>query len=71
MTDPARQVPRLKERKHRYATFLDYAGFKALVEVIDHETSLQGNRDYALILTLLTTGLNAMEVRELQWRAIQ
>ena len=71
VADPAGQISRLKERKYSNATYLGFAEIEALLGAIDYETSLLGKRDYALILTLLTTGLKAKEVRELQWGMIR
>ncbi len=71
MADPAGHIPRLKQRKYSNSAYLGYAEIEALVGAIDHETSLLGKRDYALILMLLTTGLKAKEVRELQWGDVQ
>ncbi len=71
VADPAGQIPRLTQRKYSNSAYLGYAEIEALLGAIDHETSLLGKRDYAMILMLLTTSLKAKEIRELQWGMIR
>ena len=50
--------------------YLDEAEAGALLRAIEAETSLLGKRDYALFLTLLHTGRDYQQVRQLRWRDV-
>ena len=65
--DPAAHIPRLQERKYSKSLYLGEAELQALLAAIDHQSSIIGQRDYAIILALLSTGLKPKEVRELRW----
>lgn len=69
--DPAAHIPRLKQRKYAHSHYLAETELRALLNAIDHQSSILGQRDYALILFLLSTGLRPKQVRELRWGDLQ
>jgi integrase len=66
--DPAHGAPRLKERKYSTSNYLGLDELHALLNAIDKDTSILGKRDYALLLTLLTTALTPDQIRHLRFK---
>ena len=68
--NPVAGASRPRLTQYERANFLSEEEEAALLEAIRRDPSPTGKRDYALFLTLLTTGLRAGEVRKLQWGAL-
>ena len=68
--NPAKAVQRPKVNTYGKAHPLKVDEVRALLGAIDQET-LQGKRDYALILTYILTGRRNSEIRTLSWGQIE
>jgi integrase len=68
--NPAKRVPRRKERHYDHAHYLSREETMALLGAIDREESALGKRDYALALGVLEAGLRIGDLRCLQWGEI-
>jgi len=69
--NPVAGASRPRLTPYEKANFLSEEEEAALLEAIRRDPSPTGKRDYALFLTLLTTGLRAGEVRKLRWGALE
>ena len=69
-SNPLRAVPRPKNENYRSAYILCPAEARLLLRVVDRQSSLVGKRDYAILLTLLLTGLTEDELRHLRWSQV-
>jgi integrase len=69
--NPAKRVPRRKERKYDQAHYLSREEAQALLGAIDRDESALGKRDYALALGVLEAGMRIGELRSLRWGEIQ
>ena len=56
---------------YRNAYLLRHSEARALLRAVDRQTSLVAKRDYALLLTLLLTGLPESRLRQLQWKGLE
>jgi integrase len=65
--NPAKRVPRRKERKYDNAHYLSGEETRALLGAIDRGESALGKRDYALLLGVLEAGMRVGEARSLRW----
>ena len=68
--NPAKMVDRPKVQQYGKAHPLTSDEARALLQSIDRET-IQGKRDYALILAYLATGRRNSEIRTLTWGQIE
>jgi site-specific recombinase XerD len=68
--NPAKRVPRRKERHYDNTHYLSGEETRALLGVVDREESVLGKRDYALLLGVLEAGMRVGELRSLRWGAI-
>lgn len=66
--NPFTQVEWPKVRSYERPTYLKPADERKFLRTIQRESSVIGQRDQALFLTLLSTGIAAGEVRRLQWQ---
>lgn len=66
--NPFVQVEWPKVRSYEKPTYLRPADERKFLRTIQRDPSAIGKRDYALFLTLLSTGRAASEVRKLQWQ---
>jgi integrase len=69
--NPAKRVPRRKERKYDNIHYLSSEETRALLGAIDREESALGKRDYALLLGVLEAGMRVGDLRCLKWGEIQ
>jgi site-specific recombinase XerD len=69
--NPAKRVPRRKERKYDNIHYLSREEAHALLAAVDREETALGKRDYALLLGVLEAGMRVGNLRCLQWGAIQ
>ena len=69
--NPVAGASRPRLTQYEKANFLSEEEEAALLEAIRRDPTPTGKRDYALFLTLLSTGLRAGEVRKLQWGALE
>ena len=68
--NPAKRVPRRKERHYDNTHYLSGEETRALLGAVDREESVLGKRDYALLLGVLEAGMRVGELRSLRWGAI-
>jgi integrase len=68
--NPAKRVPRRKERQYDKIHYLSGEETRALLGAVDREESMLGKRDYALLLGVLEGGMRVGELRSLRWGAI-
>ena len=68
--NPVHGALKPKERNYQHAYLLRPAEARALLRAVDRQSSLLGKRDYALLLTLLLTGLPAGQLRQLRWKQL-
>ena len=66
--NPVRAVLKPDDSNYRRAYILKPSNARALLRAVDRQTSLLGKRDYALLLTLLLTGLSEAALRQLCWK---
>jgi integrase len=69
--NPAKRVPRRKERKYENVHYLSREETRALLAAVDQEESALGKRDYALLLGVLEAGMRVGDLRCLRWGEIQ
>lgn len=67
--NPAEGVKYHKVKKYGNVRFLNYEDASALLDAID-TSDLQGLRDYAIILLLLTTGVRRQPVADMRYRDV-
>lgn len=65
--NPLRCAPKPKQESYKHAYILRPAEARSLLRAIDRQSSLIAKRDYALLLTLLLTGLPEADLRHLRW----
>lgn len=68
--NPAKAVDRPKVQQYGKAHPLSLAQVRKFLGAIDQET-IQGKRDYALMLAYIATGRRNSEIRTLQWKQIE
>jgi integrase len=68
--NPAKRVPRRKERKYDNIHYLSRDEAQALLAAVDRGESALGKRDYALLLGVLEAGMRVGELRCLRWGEI-
>jgi integrase len=69
--NPAKRVPRRKERKYDNIHYLSREETRALLAAVDREESALGKRDYALLLGVLEVGMRVGDLRCLRWGEIR
>jgi integrase len=65
--NPIRGVPKPDETNYQRAYILRPFEARALLRSVDRQSSLIARRDYAILLTLLLTGLTQDQLRHLRW----
>jgi site-specific recombinase XerD len=65
--NPALHNRRFPKLPADQANYLNYEEIQALLAAVDHEQSIIGKRDYALLLIHLFTSMKTNEIRHLRW----
>jgi len=65
--NPLRCTPKPTLESYKHAYILRPAEARSLLRAVDRQSSLIAKRDYALLLTLLLTGLPEADLRKLRW----
>jgi integrase len=66
LTDPG-SLEMTDHRRHRTKQALSKAELKSLLTWLHEDQSIRGLENYAIILTLVTSGLRAFELCQLNW----